>query len=84
MKKVVLKSLIVILIIALFTIIFNLTKKNNNFENGEIKIFCWGQYIADGTENSFSVLDEFEKENKVKLNLNNQLNINSNKTRENS
>lgn len=67
MKKVILKSLIVILIIAFFTIIFNLTKKNNNFENGEIKIFCWGQYIADGTENSFSVLDEFEKENKIKI-----------------
>lgn len=66
MKKIMLASSTLFLIIAVI-ITINLTQKNNNFKNGEIKIFCWGQYIADGTENSLSVLDEFEKENKVKI-----------------
>ena len=43
MKKVMLASSTLFLIVTII-ITLNLNKKNNNFENGEIKIFCWGQY----------------------------------------
>ena len=63
------KVLIFIFVFVLFfvAIFFNLKIKNENFENGEIKIFCWGQYIADGSEGSLNILDLFEKENKIKI-----------------
>ena len=67
MKKVFILSSFLILTIFI-AIFFITTKKNsNNFPNGELKIFCWGQYIADGSDGSANILKEFEKEHKIKI-----------------
>lgn len=42
---------------------------NEKYPNGEIKIFCWGEYIADGTFGSLDVINEFEKETKIRVSV---------------
>lgn len=39
------------------------------YPNGELKIFCWGEYLSDGTANSLNVIEAFEKETGVKVSV---------------
>ena len=55
------------LILGLIFIFLKLKTKKDEFKNGEIKIFCWGQYISDGTDGSLNILDAFENEEKIKV-----------------
>lgn len=68
MKKIFLWiGLFLIFIFGVFLFIMLKSTKTNNFKNGEIKIFCWGQYISDGTDNSLNILETFEKEENIKV-----------------
>lgn len=68
MKKKIVFFISIFLIIAISFVVFsNLNTKDGYYENGEIKIFCWGEYMADGTDGSLNILEEFEKKEKVKV-----------------
>ena len=67
MKKIFLSVFLILSIITIIILFFSLKKDNSNFKNGEIKIFCWGQYISDGTDGSLNVLESFEKEENIKV-----------------
>ena len=67
MKKKVFLLVFLLSITTFIFIFFKLNTKKKVFENGEIRIFCWGQYIADGTDDSLNILDEFEKREKIKV-----------------
>ncbi len=67
MKKIFISSTILCFIVFIFVFFLKLNKKSHNFPNGELKIFCWGQYIADGSDGSENILKQFEKENGIKI-----------------
>ena len=35
---------------------------------GEVNVFCWGDYFAEGQDDLRNVLEEFEKETGIKVN----------------
>lgn len=69
------KIFIIITLMAGFLVLITLAGLNffgffkQEFENGELKIFCWGEYLADGTLNSLNIIDAFEKETKIKVSV---------------
>lgn len=68
MKKIfLLVGLPLVFIFCIFIFIILKLTKTDSFKNGEIKIFCWGQYISDGTDGSLNVLETFEKKENIKV-----------------
>lgn len=65
MKKLFFIIPLIIIFIVLLCLKLKLSKKN--FKNGEIRIFCWGQYIADGSDGSLNILEAFEKEENINV-----------------
>ncbi len=61
-------SVIFMVAVVLYVFLIYINKKNiDKFRNGEVKIFCWGQYISDGSDGSLNILNAFEEETKVKI-----------------
>lgn len=48
-------------------VLFTLCSDETNSANEELKIFNWGEYISDGTDDTMDVVAEFERETGIKV-----------------
>lgn len=64
MKTIVRYILVVCIIGSCFSCLCGCSKAG---ENGELKIFNWGEYLSDGTDGSIDVIAQFEKETGIKV-----------------
>lgn len=66
MKKLMSMTLVLVM---LLSSIFQSGCSNKNYPHGELKIFCWGEYLANGTFDSLDIIKAFEEETGVKVSV---------------